>query len=72
MRAYISNLLLQGNDVIIRVLTYYCISLQDKSGRGLISCMETFFKPLDSMQRADSLAKKHFFITSSLWGFYDF
>ena len=32
-------------------------SLQDESGRGLISCTGKFFKPLDNIRKVASLAK---------------
>ena len=42
----IYNWLLQGNGAITRVLAY-CKSLQDKSDRGVISCIGDFFKTLE-------------------------
>ena len=41
----IYNWLLQGNDAITRVLAY-SKSVQDKSDRGVTSCIGKFFKTL--------------------------
>ena len=45
-------------------------SLQDGSDRGLLSCIGKFFKPLDNILRAASLAR-NISITSTWWIFFD-
>ena len=45
----IYNWLLQGNGAITRM--HIAKSLQDESDRGLICCLEKFFKHLDNIQR---------------------
>ena len=47
----ICNWLFQGASIMQK-------SLQDESGRGLISCMKKFFKPLDNIRRVSSLARE--------------
>ena len=46
----IYNWLLQGNGAITRMQAY-CKALQDESDRGLICCLEKFFKNLDNIKR---------------------
>ena len=36
-------------------------SLQDESDRGIINCIEKFFKPLDNIQRVASFGKKQLY-----------